>query len=126
MPKNILIVDDDLAFRDIALDILEDHGLRGVVVRTAEDVLDWLKTQKPDAFLLDITMPGIGGIELLRHLKSDPSTSAIPVVVCTVSTGQHFKDEVLGMGASDFLPKPTCLEALASCFRKILGIPYFI
>ena len=121
MPKIVLVVDDDIAFSELAQDILHDHGFQSVAVHSAPEALDWLKSGKPDAVLLDLRLPGSNGIDLLRALKSDPQLTAVPVMVCTVSQDIRDKEGVLKLGAADFIHKSTYLRGLIPSIQKAIG-----
>ena len=97
----ILIVDDQpKVVRFVEIDL----KLRGFQVTTATcgpDALEMVKSIKPDVLLLDIVMPEMDGIEVLRRLRQ---FSQVPVIAFSASHGSH--DEALKVGANDFMAKP--------------------
>lgn len=102
----ILLVEDDLFLRDIYSDILTREGF---IVLTADDGEVGLKLgqDNPDAklMLLDIMLPKMHGIDLLKRLKSDPKSAMLPVVILTNLTEEHVIQEALNAGAAGYLVK---------------------
>jgi signal transduction histidine kinase len=102
--KRVLVVDDDPDIRQFLLDRL---GSYGYVVETAVDgreALDALERGAFDGILLDIRMPELGGLEVLRHLRE--SRSMVPVVMITASEARERAIQAVSEGAQDFLLKP--------------------
>ena len=123
MKSKILIVDDEK-------DILELVGLilseQGMVVFQAQDGLSALeiaRKEKPDLILLDIMMPEIDGWEVLKILKIEEQTKAIPVAMLTCKT--ETRDKVLGIqeGAVDYITKPFAPEDLLVRVQDMLARP---
>ncbi|MSQ51909.1 MAG: response regulator [Betaproteobacteria bacterium] len=108
----ILIVDDDEGMTDL----LKIHLKReGMTIETAPDAAVALRSiinNPPDLIVLDIEMPYMGGLEVLRVLKSDPATSRKPVIVLTSRTDDECFSEAKSLGADAFLNKPVTREKL--------------
>lgn len=108
----ILIVDDDESMTDL----LKMHLTReGLEIETAPDAAVALRsiiTNPPDLILLDVEMPYMGGLEVLKALKSDPATRAKPVIVLTSRTDDECFSEARSLGADAFLTKPVSREKL--------------
>src|ERR1044071_10278828 len=109
----ILIVDDDRKMLDLLLDLLE---LEGYEVATAVDgaqAIDLALSFNPDIVVSDVVMPNVGGLELCRHLKEDPRTAYIPVLLIS---GRIPSDDAgiegLHAGADDYLDLPFRNEEL--------------
>jgi two-component system response regulator PilR (NtrC family) len=103
----ILIVDDDQTIRDTLYDLLSEEHLCHVA-DSAEQALAWLANDAYDVVLTDISMPGIGGIELLGHVRqSQPLTPVI--IISGISDEGHAKG-LLKLGAYAYLLKPFRLE----------------
>ncbi|HSA84426.1 MAG TPA: response regulator [Patescibacteria group bacterium] len=102
----ILLVEDDLFLRDIYNEILQREGF---TVLTADEGTTGLKLGKdnPDAnlMLLDIMLPNMHGIDLLKQLKSDPQSASLPVVMLTNLTEEHVIQEAMSAGAAGYLVK---------------------
>jgi CheY-like chemotaxis protein len=117
-PK-VLIVDDEHPIRDAFGDLLKDAYLILKAIG-GEEAIRLTYAEKPDLLLLDLRMPGIDGYEVIQRLKSDPTTSHIPIVVVTALTETHDKVKGLLYGADDYLIKPVDAEDLTEKVRQIL------
>lgn len=125
-PHRVLIADDDDASRELLIHLLEGAGFAVVSANDGSQALEMLKEQRIDLVLLDVMMPGQSGFSVCRHLKSDPATKLIPVVLVTgLSTTS---DRVLGIevGADDFLSKPVRSEELLARVRSLLRIKDYL
>ncbi len=102
----ILAVDDTPSDLELFATILEREGYSLALAKDGLQALDIAAKEKPDLILLDILMPGMGGLETCRRLKADPATRDIPVIFVTANSGS---DEVLAgfeAGAVDYVTKP--------------------
>ena len=104
--KKILLVEDDLFLRDLYVEVLKGEGF---TVLTADDGEEGLRLGQnhPDAniMLLDIMLPKMHGIDVLKKLKEDPKTSVLPVVMLTNLTEESVVQESLRLGAVGYLVK---------------------
>ena len=119
----ILIVDDDLEVRRIVRHALTVGG--GFDVVEADGALPALRKaveERPDAILLDMVMPEIDGLGLLRLLKVSPSTSRIPVVLLSTVSALSDVGRLLRLGAAAVLSKPFVAVELAASVRNALKI----
>ena len=108
----ILIVDDDVGWTDLLKLHLRRDGLE---IESAADAVIAFKSimkQLPDLILLDVEMPYMGGLEVLKALKSDPVTMHRPVIVLTSRTDDGTYTEARKLGADAFLNKPVSKEKL--------------
>lgn len=103
--KSVLIIDDDLTLREMYEEYLKASGFTVISAQDGEEGLQKAKESKPTAILLDLMMPKMNGIEVLKHLKADDSTSGIPVIVFTALIQDLEKQESLAAGASDYVVK---------------------
>jgi len=113
----ILVVDDDYAFAEFAKTLLASLGHQAVICPGGKTAKAMTLAEKPEFVLLDLMMPEVDGIDVLRQLKGDAATKDIPVVICSVVNAPHKVEEALSAGAADFLRKPLSRTALA----KALG-----
>ena len=120
MPEKILVVDDE---KDL-LELVEYNlGKEGYKVLTAENGIDALKAAKkeyPSLIVLDIMLPGMQGLEVLRELKKRPESQHIPVILLTAK-GEEL-DKVLGLelGADDYVTKPFSPRELVARVKAVL------
>jgi CheY-like chemotaxis protein len=97
----VLVVDDHpRVLRFIEID-LKLRGYEVITTTSGEEALGLVKSKKPDIMLLDIIMPGIDGLEVLRRLRG---FSRLPVIAFSASPGE--RDSAMHLGANDFLSKP--------------------
>ncbi|MDI6103574.1 response regulator [Actinoplanes sp. NEAU-A12] len=111
-PDLILVVDDD---KDIASFVEFNLKLRGFEVIRAKDgqeALELMETHRPDLAVIDWMMPRMDGVELIRQLRAEPLTSALPVIMLTAKGLTGDKVYGLSAGADDYLVKPFDLEEL--------------
>ncbi|TAN32427.1 response regulator [bacterium] len=119
----ILIVEDDEASRLLATATLEREGFAVIGAVSAEEGLRLIGRRPPDLILMDIELPGMGGLELTRELKSDPATAAIPVVALTAHTMPLHERAALAAGCEAFIAKPVSPAVLRAEVRKRIRRP---
>lgn len=122
-----LVVDDSRSARFALRKYLEGHAFIVDTADSARAAYAWLQNQRADLIFLDHVMPGEDGFTALRHLKADPQTATIPVVICSSNEGSAFVAEARSQGAVDVLTKPPSPEQLQRVLRQIesapLGLP---
>jgi len=116
----IWCIEDDSSIRDIELYALTSAGFE---VKGFEDGLsfwDDLKAEKPDLIILDVMLPGMDGIEILKKLKTSVEYNEIPVIMATAK-GQEY-DRIIGLdlGADDYLVKPFSMLEMTSRVKAVL------
>ncbi|HNW45623.1 MAG TPA: response regulator transcription factor [Elusimicrobiales bacterium] len=121
----ILIADDDLLFRTLVSEVLTDAGYE--VSAHENGALAWesLQAEGADMAVLDVNMPEMDGIELLRHIRADDRFKAMPVLMLTIRSMVDDQVESYNDGADDYLTKPFANEVLVARMnvleRRILG-----
>jgi signal transduction histidine kinase/CheY-like chemotaxis protein len=111
----VLVVDDDQNARELMQRGLAKEGFRVVTAAGGEEGLRLARELQPDVITLDVLMPGMDGWAVLRALKNEPTTAAIPVILITMVDD---KDMGHALGAADYLPKPIDRERLVTMLRK--------
>ena len=121
-PARILVVDDVADNVEILRMRLESLGYEVVVAEDGEQALESVAKELPDLVLLDIMMPKIDGLEVVRRMKADASLPFIPVILVTAKASQ--KDVIAGLdaGGDDYLTKPIDHGALVARVRAMLRI----
>ena len=114
----VLLVDDDAAIRRSVAEGLELEGFRVVPANGGRAALAAVEQIKPSVILLDLTMPDLDGLEVLRKLRADGDD----VPVCVLSARNDVGDRVLGLeaGADDYVVKPFALEEVAARLHALL------
>ena len=112
----VLIVEDDVTFASILLDLAREAGLKGVVSTAGAGTLALARKLQPDAITLDLGLSDIDGFVLLDLLKHDPQTRHLPIHVIS---GADEAQSVLGMGAFSITTKPADHEELSEVFANI-------
>ena len=118
--REILVVDDDSDNRRFLERVLEAEGYRVVLAATGEEGLRFLESNNPHLVLLDVDMPGIGGLETLRHLREKDNYVSVILVTAKTATNDIVKG--LDLGADDYIRKPYNYEELAARVRAQLRI----
>jgi two-component system KDP operon response regulator KdpE len=111
----ILVVDDELIFRRVLRSVLPGFGFQVSEASRGEEALQLLRSGKYDAVLLDVRMPGIGGIGTLRRIRS--FAPSLPILMLTVCDGEDEKIEALNLGADDYVTKPFSSRELIARIR---------
>lgn len=115
----VLIADDDPEILKMLSIGLQVAGHNVSTARDAMQALMFARKQSPDVVLLDITMPGGNGLEVLKLLKQSPATKKTVVIIISASADAEMPQKVKAMGAADYIAKPfdvtKIVEALAKC-----------
>lgn len=115
---NVLIVDDERSIRISLRTVLSNFGFEIVEAARGEEALDLVRTAKFDAVLLDINMPGIGGIDVCRTMRK--ASPQLPIIMLTVQGSEERKIEALDAGADDYVTKPFQLRELTARLRAAI------
>jgi FixJ family two-component response regulator len=118
--RMVSIVDDDAALRRSFRNLLTSAGLRVETFESAEVFLESGSREKTGCLVLDLRMPGMGGLGLLRHLAE--SGSRMPVIILTAHGDEDTRQRSLQAGAIAFLEKPVEGAALLDAVRSALGV----
>ena len=128
--KRILLVDDSPRDTELALDALATYHLANEVLtlRDGAEALDYLyrrggfagrASDQPAVVLLDLKMPKVDGLEVLRQMKSDPELKLIPVVVMTSSREERDVVETYDLGVNSYIVKPVTFELFSESVRQV-------
>jgi two-component system response regulator len=127
----ILLVEDNPTDLELALRVFKKHPLayRIAIARDGVEALDFLfgtgphsdrgSLQIPKVILLDLKLPKIGGLEVLRRIKGDPRTRTIPVVVLTSSREEKDLMESYHLGVNSYIVKPVDFDQFSNCLKEI-------
>jgi CheY-like chemotaxis protein len=116
----VLYVEDHPAQSDIMRQMLEFSGYEVILAGTGEEGILQARLSHPDVILMDLRMPGMGGIEAIKQLKKDPVVAGIPVLVISAWTSRRNREEALAAGATKFIGKPVDAKRLKDEINKLL------
>lgn len=120
--KKILLADDEEPVRAlVAATIRDDARYKILEAKDGVEALEIARKEKPDIILLDIMMPRMDGFEVCRHLKSDPKTSGIAIIMLTALAQNADKDKAREVGANGYFAKPFSPTALIKKLEEVLG-----
>jgi len=114
MDKQILAVDDDPVNRRIVSKVLTSSGYGVTTANNAKEAFNLVEENRFDLIILDVMMPEIDGYEACRHLRENPQTSHIPIILLTALDSLENKIKGFEAGADDYLPKPCEPEELVA------------
>jgi two-component system nitrogen regulation response regulator GlnG len=122
--SRILIVDDDPAVTEVLRDYLADAGYATDTVLTGRAALTLIQQRRPDVVLLDIKMPEIDGVEVLRRIHA--THPDLPVIMTTANDDLALAQDTLRLGAFDYVAKPFDFDYLkravaAACLYRVGG-----
>ncbi len=119
---HILAVDDDASVRRMLQILLTSAGYRVSLASTGEEALAYLELLTPDLVLMDVSLPGLSGRQVMERIKANPDRPFIPVILITGHSDQEAKVAALDAGADDFLVKPVDLTELLARVRAMLRL----
>jgi two-component system KDP operon response regulator KdpE len=117
-PLRVLVVDDEPAIRRFLRTSLRAEGYDIIEEETGEAALTEIRRRSPDLIMLDLGLPGIDGLEVIREVRGTAST--VPIIVLTSRTDEAGKVEALDLGADDYVTKPFGVDELLARIRAAL------
>jgi len=116
----IYCVEDDSSIRELMLYTLRASGFSAAGFENGDTLFDALSRETPRLILLDIMLPGMDGIEILKKLRETPATAGIPVIMASARGTEYDKVLGLDLGADDYLAKPFGMMEMVSRIRAVL------
>ncbi|MEA5452446.1 PAS domain-containing protein [Leptolyngbya sp. CCNP1308] len=116
----VLVIEDSAAAADLIARYLEEQGMEAIICPSGDRVMGDVIKFHPALIILDILLPNLSGWEVLRHLKTDPKTLAIPVIVVSVVDERSYG---LSLGASEYLVKPISRYQLQQAIESLQHRP---
>ena len=116
----IYCVEDDESIRDIEVYALRATGMEAEGFADGASFLAALEKRTPDLAVLDVMLPGMDGLELLRRIRADAATAALPVIMATARGAEYDKIQGLDGGADYYLTKPFGVMEFVSCVKAVL------
>jgi len=118
---NILVVDDE---PNIVLSLeflMEQAGYKVTTAEDGEQALACVEIATPDLILLDISLPGISGFDVLEQLRAQAATERLPIIMLTAHGREVEREKGMAMGADDYITKPFSTQALVEKVRQLIG-----
>jgi two-component system, cell cycle response regulator DivK len=118
--ERILIVDDQPANIKLLKKILEDEDYQIQVAANATEALESVKEFSPELILMDIHLPGMGGLELTRLLRSNPESRHIKIIATSAYASSIDQDAIVAAGCDGYIPQPFRHDTFTSILRQFL------
>ena len=116
----ILVVDDDRDLNSLLTISLERDGFETHAVYDGDESIEWLQDNVPDAVVLDIMLPTVDGLEVLKAIRADKRTKQTPVVIFSVLEADLNRQEGLRLGADSYLGKTVGVLELFAEIKRLL------
>lgn len=113
----ILVVEDEIQLNKMIRDYLETLGWAAISAESGPEALDLFRSESPDFILLDIMIPGLDGLDVMRRIRE---TSTVPVIFITAMAEEADKLIGLELGADDYITKPFSLKEMAARIRTVM------
>lgn len=120
IPMKIWCVEDDKNINNLVVYAMQSAGFEARGYTSYAEFDNRIKEDKPDLVILDVMLPDVDGIRILRQLRQNTATAAIPVIMLTAKTAEIDKVKALDMGADDYVSKPFGVMELISRVRAVL------
>jgi len=117
----VLIAEDSSTVRRLVAARLTADGYEVLEASDGEQALALARSEHPDLLVLDKVMPGLDGFEVVRTLRDDPLTRAMPIVMLSEQTSEDDVLGGLGLGVDDYMPKPFSPHELSARVRRALA-----
>ena len=118
----VLVADDEHNIRNILDFSLHAEGFIVLSALNGEEAFRLAVESTPDLIILDVMMPGQGGVETCRALKADPRTSSIPVILLTALVGREDRSAGRQAGADAYITKPFSPQKVVDAVHELLGV----
>jgi phosphate regulon transcriptional regulator PhoB len=120
MPESILIVDDEPDVLDLLVYNLQKAGYKTMTARDGASALQKARDEVPSLIVLDLMLPQMDGTEVCRHLKAEPKTAHIPIIMLTAKAEEVDRVVGLELGADDYVTKPFSPREMALRVKGVL------
>lgn len=118
---HVLVVDDEPNILLSLEFLMQQAGFSVATAADAEQALEQINRQCPDLLLLDISLPGMSGFDLLERLRADDATQTLPVIMLTAHGREVEKEKGMALGANDYVTKPFSTRELVNRVLALLA-----
>lgn len=120
MGKRVLLIEDEPNIIEAISFILSRDGWTVHTHEDGETAMDKVRTQPPDLIILDVMLPGRSGFDILRDIREDTATAALPVMMLTARGQAKDRELALRLGANHFMTKPFSNQDIRDYVRKLM------
>ena len=117
----VLVADDDADIRDLVAFKLEQAGFEVISVEDGQVALEQAQSRNPTLAVLDVSMPGLSGIDVCRMLRADPATAGMLIIMLTARVQEQDVEGGFNAGADDYVTKPFSPRELVSRIQALLS-----
>ena len=117
----VLVADDDADIRDLVAFKLEQAGFEVIAVEDGQTALEQARSRQPTLAVLDVSMPGLSGIDVCRMLRADAATAGILIIMLTARVQEQDVEGGFSAGADDYVTKPFSPRELVSRIQALLS-----
>lgn len=118
--ERILVVEDNATNAKLMMHVLTTRGYEVLVAHDAETALEYIQRQPPDAVLLDIQLPRIDGLDLVRQLRADDASRGLLVVAVTAYAMEGDRNKALAAGCDEYITKPIDTRAFPVALARLI------
>ncbi|HCR72771.1 MAG TPA: hypothetical protein DIW23_15105 [Anaerolineae bacterium] len=119
--KTVMIIEDETDAAELFGEMMRVNGFRVIKMFSSTPAIPMIAQEKPDVILLDIMMPDISGLEVLRFMQREPELAKIPVIVVSAKSMPSDIKSGLEAGAAIYLTKPVGFQDLKQAVEKVLS-----
>lgn len=119
--KKVLIVEDNELNMKLFNDLLEAHNVGTVQTSNGMEVLELAKAEQPDLILMDIQLPEVSGLDVIKWLKDDADLKDVPVIAVTAFAMKGDEEKIREGGCEDYISKPISVTQFLEVIQKYLG-----
>ncbi|HNF93897.1 MAG TPA: response regulator [Anaerolineales bacterium] len=118
--KTVMIIEDEADAAELFSEMMRINGFRVIKMFSSAPAIPIISQEKPDIILLDVMMPDISGLEVLRYIRREPELASIPVIILSAKSMPGDIKTGLEAGASMYLTKPVGFQDLKNAVEKVL------
>ena len=117
----VLVADDDADIRDLVAFKLEQAGFEVIAVEDGHTALEQARSRQPTLAVLDVSMPGLSGIDVCRMLRAEAATAGMLIIMLTARVQEQYVEGGFSAGADDYVTKPFSPRELVSRIQALLS-----
>jgi two-component system, cell cycle response regulator DivK len=119
--KTVMIVEDNELNMKLFNDLLDAHGYRTLQTRSGKDALALARQHRPDLILMDIQLPEVSGLDVIRWIKNDQTVCTIPIIAVTAFAMKGDEERIRGGGCEAYISKPISVMSFMDTIRQFIG-----